>query len=55
MRGKFIIYGLIVSLTCTIVSWNKLLSGSSVWSNTGSGSSWSSSSGSWSGGSGGHK
>jgi len=59
MNGKFIVYALIVSLACTVISWGKLLSsggpGGNTWSNAGSGSTWSSNSGSWGGGGGGHK
>jgi len=60
MKGKFIVYALMVSLVSTIASWNKLLSGNSM-SNSSSGSrtgsSWSSSSSgsSWGGGGGSHK
>jgi uncharacterized membrane protein YgcG len=54
MKGKFIVYALLVSLVSTILSWSEVASGGG--SRTGSGSSWSSNSGggSWGGG-GGHK
>lgn len=54
MTGKFIIYALMVSLVCTILSWGELADGGG--SSSRSGSSWSSntgSGGSWGGG--GHK
>jgi hypothetical protein len=58
MKGKFIVYSLVVSLVCTIASWSKTLSGNS-WSSSSSssGSSWhsSSSGSSWGGGGGSHK
>ncbi|WP_170942250.1 hypothetical protein [Noviherbaspirillum denitrificans] len=57
MNGKFILYALMVSLVCTILSWGELADGGSG-SASRSGSSWSSNSGStggsWGGG-GGHK
>jgi hypothetical protein len=59
MKGKFIVYSLVVSLACTIASWNKALSGNSFSSSSSSssGSRWSSNSGgsSWGGGGGSHK
>jgi hypothetical protein len=60
MKGKFIVYALVVSLVTTMASWGKVLSGNSFGgSGSRSGSSWSSTSGgsSWGsgGGGGGHK
>lgn len=54
MRGKFIVYSLVVMLICTVMSWSKLLVPGQGGYGGGGGSSWSSSSGStggsWSGG-----
>lgn len=55
MSGKFIIYALLVSLVCTILSWGELTDGSSGSYRSGSGSTWSSNSGGGWGGGGGHK
>lgn len=57
MNGKFLAYGLLVTVLSTGISWTKFISSAaSNWQGTGrsSGSSWSSTSG-YSGSSGGHK
>ena len=55
MTGKFIVYALLVSLICTILSWSELADGGSR-SSARAGSTWSSNSGSTGGwGGGGHK
>jgi len=54
MNGKFIVYALVVSFICTILSWSKLLAPDQGGYRSG-GSSWSSSSTSGSWGGGGHK
>ena len=52
MKGKFIIYALLVSFVSAAASWGNLLNSPSGSSTSGSGSSWSSNtgSGSWSSG-----
>jgi hypothetical protein len=58
MRGKFLVYAVMVTVLSTGVSWKRYL-GSAYndrnYSSSGRGSSWGSNTGSWGGGGGGHK
>ncbi|MGZ3236962.1 MAG: hypothetical protein ACXU8A_06250 [Burkholderiaceae bacterium] len=58
MRGKFLIYAVMVTALSTGISWKRYLASAANdqnYSSSSRGSSWSTNSGGWSGGGGGHK